>query len=62
MAKTHNNLKYFICHSFNDRGWDDPALSSAMYIHVDLSREKDNDKLNEMSIVTWLDGRSWRED
>lgn len=61
MGKTHNNLKYFICHYFADQAWHDPDLASSVYVHVDLSKEPYNDKLNDNSIVTWLEDRSWKD-
>lgn len=61
MGKTHNNLKYFICHYFADQAWHDPDLASSIYVHVDLSKEPYNDKLNDNSIVTWLEDRSWKD-
>lgn len=61
MGKTHNNLKHFICHYFADQAWNDPDLASSIYVHVDLSKEPYNDKLNDNSIVTWLEDRSWKD-
>lgn len=57
----HNNLQHFICHSFDDQGWHDPALAAAEFVHVDLSRETDNERLNEMSILSFLKTHTWKD-
>lgn len=59
--KTHNKLKYFICHSFNDQAWQSPDLSRSTFAHVDLSGSRDNQYLNEMSILQILDSTAWKD-
>lgn len=59
--RTHNNLTYYICHSFADQAWREPELDLATFVHVDVSRTKHNENINELGILEFLDNISWRD-
>lgn len=52
-----NDVRILVAHSFRDSSWTDPALGSGRYVHMDLSREPDNENWGEVSTIDWVKDR-----